>query len=438
MPQFDVVIVGARCAGAPLASLLARRGLRVCVLDRTHFPSDTPSTHVIQPNGVAVLDRLGVLDRLITADAAVLDRGTLVYDDVRLEADIAARRFPGAPLDGAGVCVRRLVLDALLAEAAAAAGADVRAGTNVTGVLTEEGRVVGVRTAHGEITAALVVGADGRRSTVAREVDAQSYWLEAPGRLFAWGYFDGVASREGRLRIGHVGNYAYAASPTDGGGYLAAVCPPMATKAEFLVDRERNYRTGVDAWPELADLLAGAKRVGPLRVVADWHGYFRAATGPGWVLVGDAGHFKDPSPAQGMADALRHAETLAEVIDRGLGGGRLDAELGQWWRWRDRDTREMHAFAADIGASGPATPIVAEFLRGLGNEPDGAMDLFRVLNHELRPSELYTPRRIARAAWRAGRRRGQLRAVGSEIRSVARLEMRRARERRTTPCGRRS
>ena len=429
MPQFDVVIVGARCAGAPLALLLARRGVRVCLLDRARFPSDTPSTHVIQPNGVAVLDRLGVLDAIVAAQPAVLDRFTMIYDDVRIEADLDLRRSPEAPLEGAGLCIRRQVLDAILVDAAAAAGADVRTGTNVTGLLAKEGRVIGVRTAHDEITAALVVGADGRRSTVAHEVDAATYHVEPPGRLFAWGYFTGAASSEGRLRIGRRGPYAYAAAPTDAGVYLAAVSPPMAWKAQFLADREHGYRTGLAGWPELADLVHGATRVGPLRVVADWQSYLRAATGPGWVLAGDAGHFKDPSPAQGMADALRHAERLAEVIERGLGSGAIDAELMRWWKWRDDDTREMHWFAADIGAAGEPTPVVTEFMRGLATSHDGALELLRVLNHELRPSELLTNRRIAGAALRALRRPSRLGAIGSELRAFARTDARRRRAR---------
>jgi 2-polyprenyl-6-methoxyphenol hydroxylase-like FAD-dependent oxidoreductase len=266
---------------------------------------------------------------------------------------------------------------------------------------------------------------------VAREVDATTYYVEQPGRMFAWGYFSGAATTEGRLRIGRVGTHAYAAAPTDAGLYLAAVCPPMASKAQFLADRERGYRAGLAGWPELADLLAGAKRVGPLRVVADWQGYFRSAAGPGWVLVGDAGHFKDPSPAQGMADALRHSEQLADVIASGLGGGDLDAALSQWWKWRDADTREMHWFAADIGAGGDPTPIVTQFMRDLSTSSTGALDLLRVLNHELRPSELLSTGRIAAATVRAVRRPSQLGAIGSELRAFARTDAARRRQRRS-------
>src|SRR5436305_4103359 len=126
MPDYDVLIVGARCAGSPLATLLARRGLRVGLLDRARFPSDTPSTHVIQPVGVAVLNRLGVLAQVLDAGAAVLEQGTLVYDDVRLDAAIGAADTTGAPLRGAAICVRSIVLDAILAGGAAAAGDEVR------------------------------------------------------------------------------------------------------------------------------------------------------------------------------------------------------------------------------------------------------------------------------------------------------------------------
>lgn len=89
-----------------------------------------------------------------------------------------------------------------------------------------------------------------------------------------------------------------------------------------------------------------------MRVVPDWHGYFRTATGPGWVLAGDAGNFKDPSAAQGFTDALRQAETLADAVLDGLDGDGFDTRLRRWWRWRDRDCRDMHRFAVAMDAAG--------------------------------------------------------------------------------------
>src|SRR5271156_3970139 len=118
MTRFDVVIVGARCAGSPLALMLARRGLSVCLVDRAQFPSETPSTHLIQPCGVQLLDRLNVLGGVMAAGAVPLDRLTMVIDDaVRIEAALDDADFQHSSL-----CVRRVTLDALLVDAAGAAG----------------------------------------------------------------------------------------------------------------------------------------------------------------------------------------------------------------------------------------------------------------------------------------------------------------------------
>lgn len=424
MDEFDVVVVGARCAGSPLANMLAHKGLRVCVLDRARFPSETSSTHVIQPVGVAILDRLGVLENAIAAGAVPLDRFTLVNDDVRIECDIDQEQFGAL-----GLCVRRLTLDAMLVETAAAAGADVRTSTRATGLIRDNGRVIGVETDHGALHARVVVGADGRRSSVAALVGAAEYNVAPGGRMPAWAYFDGVADTEGRLRLGRRGELAFLACPTDGGLYMAGVATSIDTKEQFFADREHAFRTGLAAWPELNDVLDGATRIGPIRVMTDWHGYFRDAAGPGWVLVGDAGHFKDFTPAQGISDALRQAERLAETIAAGLSGeGNLDEELRRWWRWRDDDAYEMHWFATDMGAPGPSSPLITRIMRDIGNDEAATQRLLHVLNHDLRPSELFTTGRLAKAAAHALIDRPDLiRATVREINSALRENIRRAR-----------
>ena len=428
--QFDVVIVGARCAGSPLAAMLARRGLRVCLLDRSSFPSDSLSTHVIQPCGVQVLERLGVLEQALEAGAVPVTRFTLLDEDVRIDAEIDPETF-GAP----GLCLRRLKLDHLLVEAAAAAGAEMHTATAVTGLLWDEGKVVGVETPCGALRASLVVGADGRSSTVARLVGASEYRVEPPGRLFSWAYFEGVAEDEGRLRLGHLGELAYLCCPTDSKLFMAGVCPPMDVKAAYLADREGGFKTGIERWPELAELLAGAKRVGPIRVLADWHGYFREAAGPGWVLLGDAGHFKDPTPAQGISDALRQAECLADSITAGLGGGgALDGELRRWWRWRDDDAHEMYGFATDIGAG--ASPLLSgELLGEIATESGGPEQLLRVLNRDLLPSQLFTTPRVDRAIGRIVRDRPRkVPALAREVALELRNQVRRSRQLHRPPA----
>ena len=426
MTDLDVVVVGGRCAGSPLAVMLARRGLRVCVVDKSEFPSETLSTHVIQPSGVAILERHGMLDAIVAAGAVLVNRFTFVTDHARIDTGIDAYEFEAPALS-----MRRVTLDHLLVEAAVAAGAEVRTGTRATGLIWDGDRVAGVETAQGPLRARLVVGADGRNSTVAGLVGAPEYYVAPPGRLFAWAYFEDVREAEGRLRLGSLGDLAYVACPTDAGLYLAAVCPPMEEKDAFLSAREDNFETGLEAWPELFDLLAGAKRVGPIRVMGNWRGYFREATGPGWVLLGDAGHFKDPSPAQGMADALRHAERLADVVAAGLGGeADLDEGLRRWWRWRDEDGYEMHWFSTDIGEPG-SVPLADQVICDLAEDDEATEGLLRVLNHDIPPSGLFTPRRIGRAAARVARERpGEVPAMAREIATEARKQLDRTLQRR--------
>jgi 2-polyprenyl-6-methoxyphenol hydroxylase-like FAD-dependent oxidoreductase len=413
--------------------MLARRGLSVCLVDRARFPSETPSTHIIQPCGVQVLDRLGVLDTIVGAGAVKLDRATLAIDDaVRIESTLDPAVFTHPAL-----CVRRVTLDALLVEAAGAQGVDVRTGVRVTGLTTQGGRVTGVETAGGEpINARLVVGADGRHSTIASLVGASEYHVTSPGRMFAWAYFAGAADREGHLRLGRQGKLGFLAGPTDGDLYMAAIGFDMADQAGFHADRDANFAAGIRAWPELADVIGDGRRVGPIRVVAKWHGYFRQSAGPGWVLVGDAGHFKDPTPGQGISDAFRQAERLARAVEDGLGNTRPDAATQRWWRWRDDDAYEMYWYAKDIGAPGVSSPFITHMLRGIAHDPDATQLFMRVINHEVRPSQLFTTSRAVRAAGRALREKpSHVVATIKEIITAVRENTRRARQRRVTVIG---
>lgn len=424
MNRFDVVIVGARCAGSPLALLLARAGLRVCVLDRAHFPSDTASTHLLQPRGVDVLDRLGVLPAVLAAGAAPVDGISLVFDDVTIEADGNGEGNPG-------VCVRRLILDDLLVQAAQDAGADVRTRTGVTGLLRDRGRVTGVETSTGPIFATVVVGADGRHSTVARAVGAAEYHVSAPGRLLTWAYYEGVSERGSRLKIGRRGDLAFLAAPTDNELFMVGVAPAMSEKDRFLRERGAYFDVALQQFPEVAVELAGARRVGPVRTVPDWYGYFRTAAGPGWVLTGDAGHFKDPTPGQGISDALQHAEELADALIGSIDSEReLDTALAEFWRRRDDDCYDMYWFAADMGAAGPLSPLIRAVMRDIANDRRASADLLAVLNRQLRPADLFGADRMAKAFVRSvAAAPRQLPALARELVATGRTEIRRRAQR---------
>jgi 2-polyprenyl-6-methoxyphenol hydroxylase-like FAD-dependent oxidoreductase len=330
--------------------------------------------------------------------------------------------------------VRRITLDEILVNAAAAAGAAVCTNTAVTGLVADSGRIAGVTTTSGELRAPLVVGADGARSAVAKMVGAREYNRAPNGRVFMWAYYEADPTN-GEMWIGKIGDHTYLGMPTDGGLTLIGVCPSIERRDEVRADREAVYEAGLRAWPELHAGVDGTRRDGPVRTMANMRGFFRPSAGPGWALVGDAGHFKDPTPGQGIADALRQAEKLAAAIKRALDGspGKADQILRDWWRWRDEDAWEMYWLAQDMGAAGPTPPLRREAERRIAADPELTTAMIRVLNHELRPSEAFTPTfALATLAQALRRCRGHRQEVMREARTTAVDELRRWRMARRT------
>jgi uncharacterized protein (TIGR02246 family) len=172
-------------------------------------------------------------------------------------------------------------------------------------------------------------------------------------------------------------------------------------------------------------------------MLTNWHGYFREAAGDGWVLVGDAGHFKDPAPGQGIGDAFRQADRLAHAIEDGLGDSNPDEATQRWWQWRDDDAYEMHWFARDMGAPGASTPLNTRVMREIAADPEGAERFFGVLSRDVRPSQLFTTPLVTRAAARALRDRpDRMVATFREIVSAGRRNAHRGRQRRIGPPAR--
>jgi 2-polyprenyl-6-methoxyphenol hydroxylase-like FAD-dependent oxidoreductase len=225
--------------------------------------------------------------------------------------------------------------------------------------------------------------------------------------------------------LGKVDDNAFLANPTDSGLYMAAVVPSLSRKDNVLADLDGAYRSALRTWPELEGLVGRAKRVGPIRVMSRWHGFFRRSAGPGWVLVGDAGHFKDPTPGQGISDAFRQAAQLAPAIEQALSGGGADQVLRRWWEWRDQDAWEMYWFAHDMGSPGPTRPVMAEIQGRIAADEGLTENLIRVLNHDLSPSRLVPLPHVLRAIAVALRRHtGQRANVIRESVDLARQQMR--------------
>jgi flavin-dependent dehydrogenase len=430
--DYDVVVVGARCAGASLATHLARAGLSVAVLDKDEFPSDTPSTHVFQAEGVNALRRLGALDRLKATGAPVIN-----HVHGRIADLIVEMPWPWRPGDAGGaMCVRRTVLDPILQEGARDAGAEVRTGTRVTELLRDDdGRVTGVRASGADgqaydLRARLVVGADGRGSVVARHVGARKYNTTRSERFACWGYYEGAAIPKPEAAYLHrFGDEFIIACPADAGLFLVIQLPSGERVPEYRADPEGAFTAHLANDPVVAEIAAPGRLCAPLQFMYRYDGYFRESAGPGGVLVGDSGHFKDPAPGQGISDALRQAEALAPRVVQGLRaeGGGLDARMEEWWRWRDRDAFEKYWFAQDLGTGGALPEVLAELLRRL--DAKGRFgDFVDVFNHRLRPSKVLTPPRLLAAAGSL-LRRGDVdrRQVVRDVRTAVASEIRRQR-----------
>jgi 2-polyprenyl-6-methoxyphenol hydroxylase-like FAD-dependent oxidoreductase len=397
---YDVIVVGARCAGAPLAALLARQGLRVAVVERAAFPKDTLSTHIFQAPAINFLRRLGVLERIRKTGARACTTVDLRQED--FHATFAVNRRPGDV--GAFMSVRRFVLDPILLDAATEAGAEALMSTNVVGLLGEEGRVVGVRIeAHGKeltLNAKLVVGADGRNSTVAMLAGARKYNVVPSQRFGYWRFFVGAAPGSDPRLVYHRWDGRFVvAMPSDAGLYQVILLPDTRFLAEFRQDREAAFMAHARSCAPVATALQDAHCVDRMLGLLRFESFFREAAGPGWALVGDAGHFKDPAPGQGISDAFRQSEALAPVILRAIDRGTqtLDAEVAEWARWRDRDATQHYWLAADFGAAGRAPAVVVELTRRL-YEQGHAARLGDVFQHREKPSAVFTAPRVLRAA----------------------------------------
>ncbi len=426
--RFDVVVVGARCAGSPLATLLARQGLRVALVERAAFPKDTLSTHIFQAPAINFLRRLGVLDRVLATGAPPYTKVDLRQEEFQTVIETAQR--PGD--SGSIMSVRRFVLDPILLDAAAEAGAEVMASTRVTGLVRNGDRVAGIRAVQGDqertLHARLVVGADGRNSTVGELAGARKYNVVPNQRFGYWAFFSGAEPGPALVYHRWDGRFVIA-TPADGGLYQVVLLPDMRFLPEFRSDREAAFMAHARASAPVAGALAGAEREGKILGMLKFESFWREATGPGWVLVGDAGYFKDPAPGQGITDAFRQAEALAPVLTGAIHASEaeLDAALRAWGRWRDRDGAEHYWLAADFGAAGRAPAIVVELTRLLDRQ-GRAPALGDIFQHRAVPSAVFTPPRLLKAAASALRRPENDRAhILRELRELIATDTRRRR-----------
>ncbi len=389
---FDAVIVGARCAGSSLAVHLARGGWRVAVVDKARFPSDTLSTHVVFPDGLARLDRLGVLDRLGRRH----DLAPARYSWRVLGHEVAGSFTPVGGHDRA-LSVRRVSLDAVLVELAEEAGATLLLGRRATGLVgagTEGDPVRGVVLDDGrELRARWVIGADGQRSSVAHHLGLERVEERRGELALLLGYWRGLPASDW-IRLDMHECSALMAAPCEDGVHLLTVAGPPDLTRGTPAALEARYRRALLDFPAVLNprLLAAAELVSPVVGAPEtmMRGFYRAAAGPGWALVGDAGHFKHPTTGQGIGDALAQAEHVALDL---LGGG----DLTGYEQWRADRSAEAYEFS--FRAARPPEPVAATRYAGLAADPVAAQQFLDTFTRRTSLSDVFTRERSRR--WRA-------------------------------------
>ncbi|HEY5438268.1 MAG TPA: NAD(P)/FAD-dependent oxidoreductase [Acidimicrobiales bacterium] len=385
--MYDVIVVGARCAGASLAMLLARDGHRVALVDRTSFPSDTMSTHFLWQRGGARLQAWGLLDSLRERGCAPIR--TITFDVGPVQLCGAGPSVGGVPDT---YCPRRTVLDALLVKAATDSGAELIEDFVVTGLAWSEGRVVGAEGHHrgsAQITlqARVVVGADGLHSTVARATGAQSYRAHPALTGVLYSYWSGLKglgatfhARPDRLIL---------VWPTNDDLTCIYVAWPHQLFRQVRKNVEAEFHEALNLIPGLSEVVALGRREQRFVGTDDLPNLYRTSAGPGWALIGDAGHHKDPSTGMGMSDAFMSAELLAEAISDGLVRQRpFDGSLFDYQNKRDALTENGYALTLSTARLAPLTPRLESFYRDAADRPEVISHILGVIGGSLPMADL--------------------------------------------------
>ncbi|WP_331731077.1 aminotransferase class I/II-fold pyridoxal phosphate-dependent enzyme (plasmid) [Kitasatospora sp. NBC_00070] len=403
--MYDAIVVGGRLAGAATAAHLARRGQDVLVLERDTFPKDVLSTHFMWPRGASYLNRLGLLDR-IAKEAPLFDEVDVTIEGIRIRGGVAEddlrARFRELHGHDSGVVnvsfsARRHLLDDLLSRHATACGADIRQNARVTGLVQEDGRVTGVVWRQGlrgpeqSTRARVVIGADGRRSAVARLVGSPYRDVRRNCTFACYTYFPGrlvtapVLQRRGRLGI--------ALSPTSGGETMVLVYGPSEWYKTFRQDAEGNFARALDQ--VAPDLCALVREAGPrssgLFMTDDQSAYIREPVGPGWALAGDAASFKDQCTASGMTHALRDAELIGQTLGTALDDcSDIETALSAYRDLRHLDSWKYYDFVASQAQMQSPQASELELLRSVAADDGLSRTFLGVFSDTVDPDRVFS------------------------------------------------
>lgn len=386
--MYDAIVIGARCAGASTAMLLARKGFKVLLVDRATFPKDIPHGHFIHRHGPQRLARWGLLDRVAATNCPAITSMTTDFGDFALTSHDLA-------VDGVamGYGPRRSLLDQVLIEAAVEAGVELRQGFSVEEFTSDGDRITGLRgrdQASGHLIseqAILTIGADGRNSRLAQQVKAPVYEATPPVTCWYFSYWSGVPATALVLYVRQ--KRVIFAFPTNDGLFAVFVAWPADEFATVRADVETHFMAVIQTIPDLAAWLDGARREERFYGATDVPNFFRKPYGPGWALVGDAGCHKDPYLALGICDAFRDADLLVEAVEAELAGRQdLETALAGYEQKRNAASLEQYRQNLHLAQFKPMPPDLMALRAALRDRPEETHH-FYLANQGMVPRETF-------------------------------------------------
>ena len=361
---YDVVIVGARVAGAATAMLLARCGHRVLMIDRGDVRADTTSTHTILRLGMLQLHRWGLADRLVATDTPPIRKVTLGFGNELVPIDLSEDFGVDALY-----APRRTVLDPILVSAALEEGVHVWSRTRMVDVIWHNDQVSGVVAKSGnathEIRSRVVIGADGVWSRTADRVRAKAYRWFPPTNATYYAYYENIDADGVYFQF--TPDVTAGLIPTNEDLTCVYVGWPSDRIDEFRDNAEQAFHKQATAGHEkIGEALSTGHRVSPFRGTRGLPGFLRQPWGPGWALVGDAGYTKDSISAHGISDALRDAELCARAVDHTLRQPETEADqMSRYRGMRDRLSLSLLEKSSRLGSYEWDLPEASELMRGI-------------------------------------------------------------------------
>lgn len=337
----------------------------------------------------------------------MLATGCPLLTEVTFDAGPFALTGSSPAYDGVSYALapRRWALDQILIDAAVEAGANVRQGFRLTGLASENGRVCGIEGRQDGGTAVterarLVIGADGVKSKVARLVGAGEHHTKPPLSCAYYAFWSGVDSG---LRLYNRPGRGLGLIPSNDGLTCVLVAWPHAEPKEFRRDVEGKYLATLEEAGDVAELVRAGRREERFVGTLGLPNFYRRPAGPGWALVGDAGYHKDAVTAQGISDAFRQAELLADAVDDWQGGRQgYEEAMAGYERQRDLETMPMYEFTCGLAALEPPPPEQAQLFEALIGNQVQTDRFFGVLAGVVPVPEFFSPDNVERIMRTAG------------------------------------